>query len=61
MMPVMKPTMSLALCERKKDPWPQSWKMMKVRMSRPAASPESASVNQYDTDKLKYMRYHSTP
>jgi hypothetical protein len=44
--PVMKPTMSLALRLAKKEPWPQSWKTMKVRTMKPAVGMASSTVSQ---------------
>ena len=42
----MNPTMSLAVLERKNEPWPQSWKMMKIRTMKPAASTCTGSASQ---------------
>ena len=59
-MPAMKPVMSLASRDLKKEPWPQSWKMMKVRTSKPPARIASGSVSHHDTATLRYIKYQTS-
>src|SRR5580765_980290 len=53
----MNPTTSLATRDLKNDPWPQSWKMIKIRTRKAPASIASGSVSHHETDRLKYMPY----
>ena len=55
--PVMKPTMSLAREDLKKEPWPQSWKIMKRRTKKRPFRAARPKVIQADQAKLRYMRY----
>src|SRR6185295_12470509 len=56
--PQMLPRILLALFDLKNEPCPQSCRMMKMRIRNPAVSTPNASVSQYDTSRLRYMRYH---
>ena len=56
--PVAKPVRSLASRERKKEPCPQSWKMMKTRTSSAPARAARGSASHSETDRLRYIRYH---
>src|SRR5436190_13382128 len=54
----MLPRILLALFDLKNEPCPQSCRMMKMRIKKPAATTAKASVSQYETSRLRYMRYH---
>ncbi len=56
-MPVTNPQKSLAFRDLKNEPCPQSWKMIKARTTKPAASMTSGIVSQTETFMLRYMRY----
>src|SRR5437773_11678140 len=56
-MPVMKPIKALALRERKNEPCPQSWKMIKMRTRNPTGRTASGTASHKDTLLAKYMRY----
>jgi len=51
--------MSLATLDLKKEPWPQSWKMMKTRTSSPPARTANASVSHHETSRVKYIRHQT--
>src|SRR5678810_492628 len=57
-MPQMLPRMLLALFDLKNEPWPQSCRMMKMRMRKPAANTPNANVSKDETSRLRYIRYH---
>src|SRR6266536_56098 len=57
----MNPTTSLAPRDLKNEPCPQSWKMIKIRTKNAPAKAASGIVNQYDTERLRYIRYQSRP
>jgi hypothetical protein len=57
--PEANPTMSLATLDLKKEPWPQSWKMMKTRTSSPPARTANASVSHHETSRVKYIRHQT--
>src|SRR2546423_14560155 len=52
---MIEPVMSAARELLKKAPWPQSCWMMNSRIMKKAAGIASASVSQYDTERLKYI------
>jgi hypothetical protein len=42
-----------------KEPWPQSWNIIKMRMRKPAAGMESTSVSQGDILRLNIISTHN--
>jgi hypothetical protein len=55
--PVTQPTRLFQRCDGRKEPWPQSCMMMKVRTIRPAVGIASSSVSQYDQLSERYITY----
>src|ERR1035441_6088753 len=55
----MKPSASLARVDEKKEPCPQSWEMMNIRIRNPPASTASGTASHQDTFTAKYIRHHS--
>src|SRR5208337_4585453 len=60
-MPARNPTRSLATGDLKKEPWPQSWKMMNTRTSSAPRNAASGTTSHHDTGRHKYIRYQSSP
>jgi hypothetical protein len=46
--PKIDPTILLAFFDLKKEPWPQSWKMIKIRTRKPAARIHKGIIYQID-------------
>src|SRR6476620_8716603 len=59
-MPQIVPRKLFARCDLKNEPCPQSWKIINARVRRPPAGNASASVIQYEYDKLTYIRVSNT-
>src|SRR4051812_26448356 len=56
----MNPTMSLAQRERKYEPCPQSWKIIKIRTKKPPAKIASGTTSHHDTASARYIKYQSS-
>src|SRR6476661_2232342 len=52
----MRPMMSLARLDFRKDPWPQSWEMMKTRISTRPAMIVSGTTSHQDTGAASHIR-----
>ena len=46
--PASVPTKLLARCDLKNEPWPQSCRMMKMRIRKPPASTATGRPSQYE-------------
>ncbi len=49
-----------AVLEAKNEPWPQSWKTMKVRSAKPEAGTAIASISQNDWSSAHTITGHSS-
>ncbi len=58
--PVIVPTMAFAFLFLKNDPWVQSWKMMNIRTTNPAARIANGIARNTDSFRASYARNHRT-
>ena len=56
--PIKNPTTVLAVLDLKKDPWPQSWKMMNSLIKNSEANAHKAKVSGQEIDIVKYIATH---
>ena len=52
MSPAIKPTVLLALFDLKKEPCPQSWKIMKTRTRKSAANAANPKVSGHENETV---------
>src|SRR3954469_19037164 len=55
----MNPTIWLARRLEKNEPWPQSWKMMKVRTEKAAVSTAAGNTSHHEIPASQFMAYQS--